>query len=504
MEIQISDENRKIFERIESKNLEAQELSSFVPDSTGKGPGALTIGVFFEEVKNLETFLFEYMLWQREKKIQAQREEVEKRLANLNEKGIVPGKPYDDYDVRFQYMLDTLSLLGELSEWKKAEELANTVLQLAEVAGPGSNDPFAISFQLSLRAEALWTIAGVFAKNEFFEESLKILNELYLFMKQNNPDSANTIQENIAARHFSLAKSGMNQSKNLKVSKELLGPLALKKNLSMGGWITYIQTLFELGNYQEASRSIAYLLKVMQKKDRNISGIPLSEFVDIQYLAKLNTPNEFRKEFGPYSAPIYAECKRIYLSEAWESIYQEPLPFSTGWSNYSGAILMGNVVIYEKSNDLIMGRQPDVTAHEYIHLSVRNQQTFKSKGKWFIAYRDVPTAALFTYINQIEDHLKTGTPLPDCLQFFVELGKKAVKAKPSKANHYIENMLKYFEMRGEETNASYQCAAIQAGMLLEIIGPPGSKKMESYISHLKIMGHKNALARAKQKIDLMI
>jgi hypothetical protein len=504
VEFKLSEESRKRFERIEQKNLEANGLSNYTPDSSKNTPGFLNMALEFEEVESIERFQLEYLLWLKEKKIQAQREELKMRLSNLSERGIVHGQRYaaNDYISRFSYMLDIISLLGELGEFEKAKELADFIWPSAYEGDSRSGDPPMVALQMYLRSEALWTMADVFAIDTLFQQSIVISNELLEFTKESYPTTTNVAREVLAKRHFLLAESGVDPIEHLTASKELIEPLTLGAELSLDGWVTYVRTLFRLGEYQEASKSIPKMLKSAQTENRKIADISLTDIVSIEYLARLNTPDKFLEEFGPFAAPIFAECKNIYLSEAWQSIYHESLQVSGNWQNPGMGILMGNVVIYELSRDTIIGGQPDIIMHELIHLGVRDHQAFRSEGKWFTAYRDVPTAALFTYMQYLGRLSKIGSPMPDCLKFYVELGRNSAKKELVKANQYIENMLSYFKMHGQETNASYQCAAIQAGMLLEIIGSPDSEEMNSYIEHLEVTDHKNALGKAKRRVVL--
>jgi hypothetical protein len=105
---------------------------------------------------------------------------------------------------------------------------------------------------------------------------------------------------------------------------------------------------------------------------------------------------------------------------------------------------------------------------------------------------------------QIEKSQEMGIALPESLGFFINIGREAFNREPKKCHSYIEKMLEYFELHGQETNATYQCAGILAGILLEMIGSPGSEEMHSYISHLEVTDHKTALEKSKRKVDLIL
>ena len=125
----------------------------------------------------------------------------------------------------------------------------------------------------------------------------------------------------------------------------------------------------------------------------------------------------------------------------------------------------------------------------------------KSRGEWLRVRRDVPTAALGTDMYLIAKTQSEDVLLPPSLEFFVNHGQQAARSEPNRIHEYIGAMLEYFDSHGLETNAAYECAAILAGALLEIVGKPDSKEMTSYISHLELVSHKEALLRAREGIQ---
>lgn len=506
MDMMFSEEHHKLREILQDF---ANKASNVHASSASKdSPAPLIMFMQFESVQNIEEFEMELALRQQEQKVRKQREELEMRISRLNEQGIAPGQHYSsgEYITRFQYMLDIITLLGELGEIEQAVELANKVLALTNIVPPESGALELLATQTFLRAEAFWTLANTFAQDELFERSFEFFMELLDMMRKSNPDRAYLIQEDIGIRYLNMVDSGVDPVENLDAANVLLESLATISKLSLYGWAKYIQVLHKLGEYKKASKAVDNLL-MQRKEEEKIAGISLHEIVSIRSLAELDTPSKFLNKLGPFSAPILAECKKICLSEAWQLIYQEPLTVSGKWQSTGVGILIDNVVVYEEAQDTVITNQVDIMMHEQVHLGVRSGQVYRSEGKWLKAYRDVPTAALLTYMLQIAR--STRTQMPECLQFYVDLGRKSVVETPQEAHRYIEDMLGYFEMHGQETNASYQCAAIQAGMLLEIIGlSPNSEEltdseeMFSYISHLEVLNHTDALEKARRKIHL--
>lgn len=498
----ISDDRRRLFEQLEERDHEAKRWENMFSQnrSSTLNPSALTMAMQFQEVDDIDQFQVDYMLWMQERRVELQKKELVDRLNNLDTEGIIPGKAYKDYAQRFQYMLDTISLLGELGEMDQALQLINQVLLLAEIA-PAESDPELLTLQWILRSDALWTIANIFDQEDLYYQAFECMESALRLAQAENHFSV-SISKHIAKRYLSLADSGDDSINNLNSAENLLAPLAQAYMLDSEGWGLYFRVLMKLSDYKKAYKASQEMIKAASIEGKKIHNIALYEVVAAEYLSRYITPRDFLIKFGPFACPIYAECKKIYLSEAWAEIYNEALPILAKQQSIGTAFLMGNVVIYEENDPLLS--QPAIILHELIHMGVSRGQVYQSEGKWLKAYRDVPTAALFTYMNQIEKAQESGIALPDSLHFFVELGRNAFKNESEKCDYYIEKMLEYFEQHGQETNSAYQCAGIQAGMLLDMIGTPGSEEMHSYIFHLEVTDHKNAIEKSKRKVALII
>src|SRR5947209_4828808 len=138
MDMMFSEEHRKVREILQ--NFANKASSAQNPSASKNSPDPLVLYMQFESVQNIEEFQMELALRQQEQKALKQREELEMRLSRLNELGIVPRQHYSsgEYITRFQYMLDTITLLGELGEIEQAVELANKVLALTSIVPPES------------------------------------------------------------------------------------------------------------------------------------------------------------------------------------------------------------------------------------------------------------------------------------------------------------------------------------------------------------------------------
>ena len=501
----ISPKNREILDRIDKRNKEAERYSLYEPDKSGRTPGFLVQATTYEEVDDIQAFLRDFMLWQQEKIREARRIDTQKRLRLMAERGITPGAGYNpaEYIERFEWLLDTMTQLGETGDLTKAAELSQFCESVAEVNARDQDSSAMQTLSLILRARLLWTKGSVFAEDELFNESLSVYDRLLSVVQKENVGLMKEVKKEIAGRRIMLAESGFSPDRNLKIASEILESIGVEELYDLSALVDLFKVRRGLADYQGAYALVPLMLKYAKAKNAQISGITMHELICTRFLARLPNPSRFLEKFGPFAPSIYAECKGITLAETWHAVYGTDFDCpNPRLDDTSGGILIGKVVIYEPSTDPTSDSQPDIIIHEMIHSAVKNGQTFKSEGTWYKAFRDVPTAALWSYVNRHAKCRASERQLPTSLAFFGKHGQLAVEKAPGEADTYIENMLAYFVLQEEETNASYQCAAILAGMLIEIIGPPDSRELQSYISHLKIMSHQAALDKGKRGVSL--
>src|SRR4030095_2302411 len=157
-------------------------------------------------------------------------------------------------------------------------------------------------------------------------------------------------------------------------------------------------------------------------------------------------------------------------------------------------MLIGDVVVYERHSLPGENRWADVALHEAMHLSVRKGQAYKSEGVWLTAKRDVPTAALRTYHQYLQRAREKGISPPRSLGFLSDHGRTAMGQRAHGIGDHIANMLDYFAVLKEESNAAYVCAAILAGVL-DVLLQGDDQLIENYISHLVVVDHVTAWTR---------
>jgi hypothetical protein len=429
---------------------------------------------------------------------------LEERIQNLSVKGIVPGRGYNDYPQRFQFMLDTITVMGELGKLLQAVDLANKVLPLAEIAGPNTTDPQLVCMQWLLRSNVLWTLANVFNQNELFVQSLDCLDEA-LAVVFHMGQMTNEIREQAASRYLSLVDSATDPDKNLQLAEELLASQAKTNQLSPDGLLMYFKILRLQERFSEASECAEHIRNLYQNgkyiftKDLNEL---LPDFAAVALLAKLKTPKDLLLEFGPFAWPVYAECKKLYLSEAWSELYDEALPDLSEMMNDSFPTIFNGVVLYQ--NGSYIPSEEELLSYQNIHSRVRARKVQYSEGSQQQSFRAIPTALVYSYMRQIAKSADAQFALPKGLEFFLNWGRNAYFKEGENSHKYVSQMLEFFALYHQETNAVYQCAAILSGLLLEAIGPANSPEISSYLAHLEVTDHSTALLKGKKRIQLQL
>lgn len=494
---QVSDTSRKLLEEIELLN----DAVNKEKPSSGKD----TLTLHFREVKSIEAFQRDLAMWTLEKQTKLHQSHLQMYLQSWGNEAIVPSQAYSiqEFNRRVTFMEKTLDLLFEVGDPKDAEKIANSLLDATTVGILDLPEPEAAVFKLAVRVQTMWKLATSLNIDERFDDALSLLAEGLESWRPNRLDVAKIIAEDLAAKHLWLAQHNRERAVHLDAAKQILDLIMSDVALTGNGLITYGKVLAELGDYHKAFDVLSRGVELLGSKEKvKPESLKLSELVFVAWLSILGTPAKFLEEFGPFAAPILADSKKIYLADAWQQIYNKPIEFSDRCEQARTGLLIDNVVVYEESSDPVLAGQGDIIAHELIHKVVEGHTKMRSEGIWYSAQRDIPTAALDTYLRQIARSHQLNRPLPDCLRAYVELGSQAVRRDQKKSAYHIKNMLAFYFSLGTETSGAYRAAAILAGMLLGILGEPDSDVMNLYLGHLMVTSHEKALDRAQRHIEL--
>jgi hypothetical protein len=132
-------------------------------------------------------------------------------------------------------------------------------------------------------------------------------------------------------------------------------------------------------------------------------------------------------------------------------------------------------------------------------------------GEWRSVKRDVPIASAITYLyahkgrDLVGEEAASEVKGLEGLRELIAIGQEAARHDPSEAGRHIANMLAYFDALGEqESPASYACAALLAGMSCGLVGEAGAEGALSYLEHLAVADHKEALGFGRRRASLQL
>jgi hypothetical protein len=86
---------------------------------------------------------------------------------------------------------------------------------------------------------------------------------------------------------------------------------------------------------------------------------------------------------------------------------------------------------------------------------------------------------------------------------FVEQGADWARHHPEASGRQIQNMLDHYTaLHTQEPPSSYPCAAILVGMAAILLGEAGPRGVASYLTHLAVMDHAEALEYGRRHASL--
>jgi hypothetical protein len=94
---------------------------------------------------------------------------------------------------------------------------------------------------------------------------------------------------------------------------------------------------------------------------------------------------------------------------------------------------------------------------------------------------------------------------PAALLRLVDQGATWARENPEAAGTQIQNMLDHYTaLHTQEPPSTYPCAALLLGMAMTLLADSGSPGVESYLSHLSVMDHAEALLYGRRRASLTL
>lgn len=205
--------------------------------------------------------------------------------------------------------------------------------------------------------------------------------------------------------------------------------------------------------------------------------------------------------FGPFALHIYQE-----VCSYDELIFEDPPPGeSVELERRSiGGFSDGNLVVLEQGTSWPW---VETIMHELEHQMFRaGQQLRTDDGRWLQVKRDVPLASAMTYSRSFaEDRTEESSLTDPGLARLIEIGFEHGLKHPDEAARHVQNMLRYFDDWGsQETSSSYPTGALLVGIARALLGVENRAKVDSYLSHLAVVDHDEALDFAEREATLQL
>ena len=206
--------------------------------------------------------------------------------------------------------------------------------------------------------------------------------------------------------------------------------------------------------------------------------------------------------YGPFASHIHADVVRLC-----DHVFPAPteLPLSNPRRNSAHAFIDGNLMVVSKG---VAGSDYAITLmHEADHSLFRvGQSLLSDNDEWIRVKRDVPIASAETYFRQLKAaKLGQGPELDPDVLALVEQGKRAMSAGPQRTAGHVTQMLRYFDdLGGQETPSSYACAAILVGIAQAFFPPDTWDEAQSYLDHLFVVDHAEAVELGRRRAKLKL
>jgi tetratricopeptide (TPR) repeat protein len=226
----------------------------------------------------------------------------------------------------------------------------------------------------------------------------------------------------------------------------------------------------------------------------------IRKFVAINRFKILHPDIESCKStYGPFSPWIYGNVseQEIEVDVPFEDEIFLPTQFP------ALVFTSNNLAVFKKDQQApLLEAAWAFVLHNQAYLS---KQMFRTEeGTWFPTLRGAPcTQALMFSELYNPTNKDEPTNLNPEIRNLISIGNDCVERDPKNAGLYIMNTCDYFEHCMTNTaDASYACGAILSGMAYGFLHDMIAVK--SYLTHLQIMDHENALIYGKNKSVLLL
>ena len=465
-------------------------------------PAAFQMGVKFEYVDDVEVFELKWQLYKTEL-------EYARRSASLQGNWERLRGKFKHVEGVFQgdliQLLEYVSQLSEISDL--CSELGNrklfsaVAMHAADFLEMQTNDPMVAALLWPNRGK-LFLAADRLAESHHSElikiELRRCLDQVQkLFGLLDNKRRIFALEHNVETWFFAANKILGQAGYSALVA--LVGDL--QRSLSPSDQIRHGLAIGEASNPTEGVRLVDTILSTLRMENPNVPIILAPEFesglarLRFQLLAPdLKACNEQYGPFAPYiRGEVFTRAGERYPSQEQDA--QEPRPPVLAFASDNLVVIASQL----EGTDYISAMM-----HELEHsLRRAGQRLLTEAGDWLLVKRDVPIASALTYLHILQSQSSNLKLVASKFTGLVSKGRRLVRDDPDKSRLHIVNMLRYFDDLGtQETAASYPCAALLLGMAFGYHEDSGA--VESYLRHLAVVDHDEAIVLGRRKATLRL
>jgi len=464
-------------------------------------PGTFLMPLKFEYVEDVEAFEIKWNAYKREVAYADRCQKLQEEWDRIRELfSFAEGQFRGDKTELLDYVTQ-LSRIAEIAaELDNRDLLRSVSLHAADFLEIQTNDPMLAALVWPVRARvivAAHIVAASSCREYLGVELQRSFVQIKALFGMLGPSHRAAALEFVVEPLFTGASKILGKD-GYAVLVELVGDLS--DVLDPTDRLRYAIAVGEASNPQAGVQIVDRLLGQI-RLDNPRSRITLApEFelaIAIQRFKAL-APNleACRRQYGPYAKYIHNEVlgwsPDIFQANEFETFSSQPLALAYADENLA--------VMDKRLKDIDYAA---TMLHEMMHQGRRaGQQLCTVDGEWLLVKRDVPTASALTYFLFLDsEDIRTQDPLVEQIQTLVELGRRHVASYSEESGLHVKNMLRYFDDLGaHETRASYSCAAILLGMAFGYL--VDRDKVWSYIEHLQVMDHEEALVYGSKNASL--
>ena len=499
---ELTNNDREEFEKI-SVELQPSAQTIHQPGRNNDVPSPLMIQIKFLYVDDPLEFGIKWRAFIQENNNKTLGEKIRLKWDDIENKKVPSkGTTLDDRFDHLTYIIELTDIADLCATLKNKKALRDVALYTADFLEISTNDPLIALIVWCTRARLLASVL-VAAPQE-----CKELIEMEMYYSCENaqevfwrldPEGRVSALNFIVNSWFMSAQITRNKKIYLRIV-EIIGENLISLNPVQK--ILYGIAVCESGDSHEGEKiihSITHMGKAGSISEQELSP-QIRKFIAINCFKILNPDFDSCKfTYGPFSSWIYDNIseqeKRVDIPFEDEIFLPSHFPLLVFTSK--------NLAVFKKDQlDPLSQAAMTFVLHNQAYL---NRQMFLTEdGTWFVTLRDAPCtqALMFSELYNVtnkDDPVILNQEIRD----LISIGYNYVEKDPRSAGLFIMNTCHYFEHFMTNTaDASYACGAILLGMAHGFLHDKVA--VNSYLAHLQIMDHENALIYGKKKAILQL